>query len=246
MHPRPVAEHGCKRKAERRQRQEEQRQRGRGVARGAAQPDEEPGLFDEPAQQRQHGQAGRRKDGEALEDVTMTKVAEFVCEHGLDFIGVEFVEQGVEEDDALGRTKAGEVGIAVGRAARAIHHEQTLGLEAAACQQAFDPRFQGFIGKRGEAVEERCDEGWPDQHHEQVEGKPESPHPQPPQAAHGRGQPQQHAQQRQTDDDGQGGLACGVGGEQGRGHAIEAEALLDDKGAYEHEGQVEQPAQYAQ
>ena len=40
-------------------------------------------------------------------------------------------QQGVEEDDALGRAEAGEIGVAVRAALAAVHHEQALGGEAA-------------------------------------------------------------------------------------------------------------------
>ena len=97
------------------------------------------------------------------------EVAEFVGEHRLDLVGVELVEQGVEEHDALGGAQPGEVRVAVRRAARAVHHEQALGAEAAAREQGLDARLQRSIGERGEFVEQRRDEGRPDHHREQVE-----------------------------------------------------------------------------
>ena len=49
---------------------------------------------------------------------------QFVGEYGFHFLGLQTAEQGVEEDDALGLTEAGEVGVAVRRTLRAVHHEQ--------------------------------------------------------------------------------------------------------------------------
>ena len=53
----------------------------------------------EPAEERKHAQGEHRQ---AAHQVAMMEVAEFVGEHRLDLVGVELVEQGVEEHDALG------------------------------------------------------------------------------------------------------------------------------------------------
>ena len=63
-------------------------------------------------------------------------MAELVREHRLHLLGLQPGEQGVEEDDPARRAEAGEIGVAVRRAAAAVHHEQALGGEAGARHQA--------------------------------------------------------------------------------------------------------------
>ena len=48
--------------------------------------------------------------------MAMLEMSEFMRQHGFDFLGREFFQQGVEEHDALGTAEAGEVGVAVRRA----------------------------------------------------------------------------------------------------------------------------------
>ena len=74
-------------------------------------------------------------------------MAQLMGQHRLDLAAVEALQQGVEEHHPLGRAEAGEIGIAMGRAAAAIHHEQSLRGKAAALHQAFDARLQASSGK---------------------------------------------------------------------------------------------------
>ena len=59
-------------------------------------------------------------------------------QHRFDFRVREPLEQRVEEDDALVAADAGEIGIAVARAARVVDHEYALGGKAAAREQRLD------------------------------------------------------------------------------------------------------------
>ena len=68
-------------------------------------------------------------------DVAAGEVAELVREHRLDLGRLEALEQGVEEHDALGLAEAAEVGVAVARALRSVHHVQARDCEAAAREQ---------------------------------------------------------------------------------------------------------------
>jgi hypothetical protein len=104
---------------------------------------EEPRLACQMAQQGKEQQAAGADHRQALPEVVMVIVTQLVGQHGLHFGGGQLVEQGVEEDDALGGAKAGEVGIAMGRALRAVHHEQARQAEAAAGHQAFDAALRG-------------------------------------------------------------------------------------------------------
>ena len=71
-------------------------------------------------------------------------MAQLVGEDGFDFLRGEAREQRIEEHDALGRSEAGEIGVAVRRAPRAIDHEQTRrcgsGSVPAAPRRAPSPR----------------------------------------------------------------------------------------------------------
>jgi hypothetical protein len=70
------------------------------------------------------------------------EVAQLVRQHRLDLAGVQLGQQGVVEHHALGRAQAGEVGIGVGRAPAAVHHEQALGGKAAALHQRLHAGLQ--------------------------------------------------------------------------------------------------------
>src|SRR6267378_1990370 len=85
-------------------------------------------------------------------------MAELVRQHRLDFRVSETLEQRIEEHDALVPADAGEVGVAVARAARVVHDEHTPYGKAAAPQQLFDALPQLLVLERREAVEERGDE----------------------------------------------------------------------------------------
>ena len=54
------------------------------------------------------------------------EVPQLVGENGLDFLVRETFQQGVEENDALIVADAGELGIAVGGAARVVDYEDAL------------------------------------------------------------------------------------------------------------------------
>ena len=63
------------------------------------------------------------------------EVSELVREHGFDFGSLQPLDQRIEEHDALVATDAGEVGVAVHGASRAVHHEHAFRGESAACEQ---------------------------------------------------------------------------------------------------------------
>ena len=49
----------------------------------------------------------------SIDDVAAAEMPEFMGQHGFDFGHGEAGEQGIEEDDALVVTEAGEIGVAV-------------------------------------------------------------------------------------------------------------------------------------
>jgi hypothetical protein len=78
---------------------------------------------------------------------------QLVRQHRFHFRFAEALEQRVEEHDALVPPEAGEVGVAMARAARVVHHEHAAGGEAATRQQRLDARLERLVLKRHEAVE---------------------------------------------------------------------------------------------
>ncbi len=131
----------------------------------------------------------------------------------------------------------------MGRAARAVHHEQPVEREAAALRQALDAPGQLRIGQRGEFVEERGDEHRVDDQQRQVERRPERPGPDPPVRARAAHQPQHRGRQRQAQHRGHGQPLDGVGREQPRRHAVKAEAGLQPELPPQGEGQPQQAQQ---
>src|SRR5205814_10416475 len=128
-----------------------------------------------------------------LAHVLEAEVAELVRQHRLDFRMSETLEQRIEEHDALVAADAGEIGVAMARAARVVHHEYPPGGEAAAREQGFDALAQRLVLERREAVEERGDEYRPGPGHEEHDGEPQAPRPYPPHSAG----PLHHRQRRQ-------------------------------------------------
>ena len=63
------------------------------------------------------------------------EVPELMGQDGNNLAGAEPLQQGVEEHDALGATKASEIGVAMRRAFRPVHHEQPVAGEVRTLQQ---------------------------------------------------------------------------------------------------------------
>ncbi len=132
----------------------------------------EPGFVLQIAEQGQEAQADHEGPGHAPDHVMQLEVPELVRQHGLDLVLVEARDERVEEHDALGLAEAGEVGVAVAAAARAVHHEQAAGLEAALGQQLLDAALERAFLHGRELVEQRRDERGIDGHDEQAERRP--------------------------------------------------------------------------
>ena len=118
----------------------------------------------------------------------------------------------------------------------AVHHEQALGVEAAALHQLLYAQRQFAIFQRLELVEQRRDEGGEDHHQQQVEHHPDAPGPQPPQAAGLLHQPQEQGGQRQADDGGHHGALDDVTQPQADGALVETETFLQPEGLEPAEG----------
>ena len=168
------------------------------------------------------------------------EVAELVRQHGFDFRDLQAFQQCVEEYDALAAPDAGEIGVAMHRAARAVHHEDAARGEPAALQQGFGALLERFVAQRRELVEQRRDQRRPcpgDQHRER---HPHEPGIQPPQRAGPLHQEQDHEHQRSAEQQSEQQALEQVGDEQADGHAIETEARLDAEGAPERQRQADE------
>ena len=169
------------------------------------------------------------------------EVAQLVRQHRLDLVLVQARDERVEEHDALGLAEAGEVGVAVGAAARAIHHEQPAGLEAAFGEQLLDAALERAFLHGRELVEQRRDERRIDRPcMSTLNADPHQPHVEPPVVAHPpisqstastSGKPRAHGDR---------GVLGQIGEPHAAGHLVEAEACLDVEGAIVAERQVDE------
>src|SRR5213593_2571385 len=125
-------------------------------------------------------------------------MSQFMSEHGLDLGSGETRNQSIEEHDALGPAKPGEIGVAVARAPRAIHHEKATRAKSAFGKQALDALLQGRILKRPEFVEPSRDERRVKYVDYQAEYHPRHPDVYPPPVTHSSHEPQHTQHQRDS------------------------------------------------
>ena len=163
-------------------------------------------------------------------------------QHRLDFARRQPGEQRVEQHHPLGGAEAGEIGIGMRGAAAAVHHEEALRREAAACHQGLDPLPDRRIGERLELVEERRDDGGIEHQHHQLQRGPRAPRPKPPEPSGRRHDPQDQRRQRQADDRADERALDRVGEPEAPREPIETEALLDPERRPQTERQLEQAA----
>ncbi len=166
-------------------------------------------------------------------------VPQLVGEHGLHLARREAREQRVEEYDSLRGAEAREIGVAVRRALRAVHHVEAVRAEAAAREQRLDSILERRVRERREPVEEGRDERRVDHQDGEVERHPGDPHVQPPMLAHRLHQPQHEQDERHPERKTERGLARQIGDEQRRRHAVEAEPRLDHERAVDRQRQFE-------
>ncbi|MNV42061.1 hypothetical protein D3C71_1337200 [compost metagenome] len=173
------------------------------------------------------------------------EVAQFVRQHGFDLVAVQPRQQRVEEHDAARPAESGEVRVAVARAARSVHHEQTVERKAAALGQALDALGQRRVGKRGELVVEGGDEPGVDDLHGHAERRPKRPGPDPPVRACAAHEPQHGGDQGQAKQQREERVLRAVADEQFGRHAVEAEPGFQPELAPYREGQSQQAQQHA-
>ncbi len=162
--------------------------------------------------------------------MVQAKMTELMRQYRLDFLAVDPRQQGVEEDDALVAPDAGEIGVAVRRAAGAVHDEHAAASgKAAALEERLDALLERGIGQRGKAIEERRDEARSCPCQRQHSAQPHEPTPHPPPCTgplHEREECEhQGSAQRQPEHEPLGK----IGGKERRRHAIEPEARFDAK-----------------
>ena len=159
------------------------------------------------------------------------EMTELMRQHRFDLASVQFLQQGVEKDDALVAAEAGEIGVAMAGTPRAVHHENPLCFKAGALQKFADARRQGVVAQRFEFVEQRRDDDRVGPQHQQTEAHPGQPDVDPPGAAGMSHQPQYQCRERRAQYGHDRRLLDQIGGIGGRSGAIESEALFDYKGA---------------
>ena len=175
------------------------------------------------------------------------EMAQLVREHGLDFLLIDALEQRIEEHDALVAADAREIGIAVRRAARSVHHEHASpGRKAAAREQRFHALAQGRVVERREAIEQRRDEARRGPRECEADAEPDEPGPQPPPRARPVHQRERREHEGRADCESQRPSLEQVEREQTRRDSVESEPRLDAKRAPQrerqaHELQKEQP-----
>ncbi len=116
-------------------------------------------------------------------------MSQLMREHRLDLGRGEARYQRVEEHDALGRPEAGEIGVAVTRTLRAVHHEQATGPESTFGEQALDAAAQAGILEGREFVEPAYENSRVKKLNNQAERNPGRPRIQPPHGPHSRHEP---------------------------------------------------------
>src|SRR5438046_6028146 len=99
-------------------------------------------------------------------------MSQFMGEHRFDLGRGEARYQRVEENDALGRAEAGEIGVAMTRALRAVHHEQVPGAESTSGEQALDAAAQARILERRKCIETAHQNGRGEELKDEAECKP--------------------------------------------------------------------------
>ena len=103
----------------------------------------------------------------------MADVGELVGHHQADLVALVAVDQGVEEDDALGRTQPGDVGVGRGGAPARVHRVDLADADAGLAGQGQDVRAQLTFGQRLEVVEDRVED------HRGQRGQPGAEHHRP-------------------------------------------------------------------
>ena len=150
------------------------------------------------------------------------------------------VDQRVEQPDALVLAEAGEEGVGLRRAPRAVDDEEAAQREVGLAGVAQDGVVQVAAVERRELVEERHDPGGRDELHGQHEDGGGDPAPEPGQRPSPLEEREDHGQQQAAEQGGEDQALQGVGDERARGGAVEAVARLDDEGRIRPERQAEQ------
>src|SRR3970282_2428984 len=101
----------------------------------------------------QETQADGEVERDALEHMVALEMSQLVCQHRVDLIRREALQQGVEEHDALGFAEAGEVGVALRAALAAGPHKQAAVAKTSFLELSFDARFLGLVLQRFEVEE---------------------------------------------------------------------------------------------
>ena len=201
---------------------------------------EQPLLAEEERQDPEHRAEVADGERHPLPDVPPLVVADLVG-HDRDQLrdGV-LLDQRVEQPDALVPAEPGEEGVGLGRAAGAVDHEEAAERKAGLAGAVQDGVVQVAAVERGEGVEERHDPARRDELDGQQERRGGDPAPEPGRRPRPLEEREDDGQQQAAEQGGQRQALQRVGGEGGRGGAVEAVARLDDEGGVRPERQAEQ------
>ena len=95
----------------------------------------------------------------------VVEVSQFVGQHRLNLVTIEFIEQRIKEDNTLITSKATKIGITMARPFRAIHDKDTTGVEAATAHEHFDSFDQLAIIQGGKLIKYWRDKSGVGPHH---------------------------------------------------------------------------------
>ena len=191
-------------------------------------------------EQAQHPQPGQREDGaqcQALEHVPHLVVAHLVGQHRKKLRAVQLLQQRVEQDDALGLSESGEVGVGMAGPLGPVHGVDAAGPEPHPLRQLRDGVLERVVRHRREPVEQRRDQGRVDDQHQALEREHEAEDIHPPPRAGGLHEPQHAVEERRPDHHGQDRPLEPVHEEGPRVRLVEAEAFLEHEGRVDPQGQ---------
>ena len=154
-------------------------------------------------------------------------------------------QQRVEQGDAAGAAEAGEEGVRLGAAARAVHDGDVAHGKLQLVRQGHDRAAQRSVFERGELQEQRGDEARRQPGHEEPASAGKDPGPER-RIGHVLEQPQDHRQQRQAQHRTEREPLDPVGKEGAQGGLVEAEFRFHLERAPQRERQAQQGLQQHQ
>ena len=164
---------------------------------------------------------------------------QLVGQHRVHLVGVQARKQCVIKHHALGRAKAGEIGVGVCTALAAVHHVKALRPKTTALHQRLHPRRKCGVFEWLKFVEPGRNPGRVDQHGQHVKAHPHAPGPKPPRRARCAHEPQHQQQERRANEQTQHHRLGQVLQPQHRRGLVKAKGFFNYKGAIQAKGNVD-------